>query len=195
MSQGKPRTPEDRTTERRGYDPDPVAVVMAALTAVGVTLQVLQGRAIARLTDGGQDAHHDYDVRMEVVQFHRALGRLDAAIAAMENFFKLVLRMPLDKAPWEYGGSGFEFDPRPSTLTVSYTNVQGGKLYGAYQGAGSTLNWLDGNINADPLFYKDSPAFEDNPRDRLYTLDQAGPSIDTPFLTVYSANHRLIRAN
>ena len=49
-------------------------------------------------------------------------------------------------------GTGFEFDPRPGTLTVSYSNVQGG------QGEPATLveedcvlNWSD-NILDDPMF-------------------------------------------
>ncbi|MBN2560898.1 MAG: SUMF1/EgtB/PvdO family nonheme iron enzyme [Phycisphaerae bacterium] len=39
----------------------------------------------------------------------------------------------------------------PSTLTVSYSDVQGGEG-AAYVDAGCTLNWGDGNIDADPLF-------------------------------------------
>jgi predicted outer membrane repeat protein len=39
----------------------------------------------------------------------------------------------------------------PSTLWVSYCDVQGGQS-GAYVEAGCTLGWGDGNINSDPLF-------------------------------------------
>ena len=42
---------------------------------------------------------------------------------------------------------------RPSTLTVSYCDIQGGRTAEAiYIEPGRILNWLDGNINADPLF-------------------------------------------
>ena len=39
----------------------------------------------------------------------------------------------------------------PSTITVSYSDVQGGEA-AAWVESGSILNWLDGNIDADPLF-------------------------------------------
>jgi parallel beta-helix repeat protein len=47
--------------------------------------------------------------------------------------------------------SGFEYDPRPSILTISYTDVKGGGS-GIAVDTGCTLNWLAGNINKDPLF-------------------------------------------
>ena len=39
----------------------------------------------------------------------------------------------------------------PSTLTVSYSDVEGGNG-AAYVEEGCTLNWLEGNIDEDPLF-------------------------------------------
>ena len=39
----------------------------------------------------------------------------------------------------------------PSTITVSYSDVQGGQL-NAYVQPNCTLNWSDGNIDADPMF-------------------------------------------
>ncbi|MGB2864401.1 MAG: right-handed parallel beta-helix repeat-containing protein, partial [Sedimentisphaerales bacterium] len=42
---------------------------------------------------------------------------------------------------------------RPATLTVSYSDIQGGRAAEAvHVEPGRTLNWLAGNINADPLF-------------------------------------------
>jgi hypothetical protein len=42
---------------------------------------------------------------------------------------------------------------RPATLTVSYCDIQGGRgPKSVYIEPGRILNWLDGNIDADPLF-------------------------------------------
>jgi len=50
-------------------------------------------------------------------------------------------------------GTGFEFDPRPSSLIVSHCDIQGGKSdTAAYYGYDCTLTWLGGVINEDPLF-------------------------------------------
>jgi predicted outer membrane repeat protein len=50
---------------------------------------------------------------------------------------------------------GSDSDPvyiqRPAVLAVSYSDVQGGRA-GAHVEPGRTLNWLDGNLNTDPLF-------------------------------------------
>ncbi len=48
-------------------------------------------------------------------------------------------------------GSNFQFDPRPSRLTVSYSDIKDGQA-GVWVDRGSTLHWGDGNINKDPLF-------------------------------------------
>jgi hypothetical protein len=50
-------------------------------------------------------------------------------------------------------GTGFEPDPRPATLTVSYSDVKNGWA-GIQVDSGCTLNWpaAAGNINANPLF-------------------------------------------
>jgi hypothetical protein len=48
-------------------------------------------------------------------------------------------------------GTGFEFDPIPSILTVSYSDVKGGQS-AAHVDNLCTLNWGYGNINTDPLF-------------------------------------------
>ncbi|HML76387.1 MAG TPA: hypothetical protein PKB02_17990, partial [Anaerohalosphaeraceae bacterium] len=52
-------------------------------------------------------------------------------------------------------GTGYIADPRPATLSVSYSDIQGSTAATAIKvGTGSTLNWGTGNINADPLFVK-----------------------------------------
>jgi hypothetical protein len=49
-------------------------------------------------------------------------------------------------------GTGFEYDPRPSTMDVSYSDVKGGKPF-VFVDSGCTLNWDDGNnIQTDPCF-------------------------------------------
>jgi parallel beta-helix repeat protein len=57
----------------------------------------------------------------------------------------------------------------PSTLTISYSDVEGGEG-GVFVDTGCTLNWGDGMINADPLFmtYKGYD----------YLLDVGSPCID-----------------
>jgi len=45
--------------------------------------------------------------------------------------------------------SGSEFEPIPSTLTISYSDVEGGPG-GAYVEAGSVLDWGIGTIDSDP---------------------------------------------
>ena len=48
-------------------------------------------------------------------------------------------------------GTGFEYDPRYGTLSVSYCDVEAGR--GEVEvDTGCTLNWGPGNINSDPLF-------------------------------------------
>jgi hypothetical protein len=56
-------------------------------------------------------------------------------------------------------GTGFEYDPRPSTVNVSYSDVKGGQPY-VFVGVGCTLNWdvapsdpnYPTNIQLDPCF-------------------------------------------
>ena len=62
-------------------------------------------------------------------------------------------------------GTGFEFDPRPATLIVSYSDIQGGRP-ALLLDTGCTLLWdvdpgdpdYPTNINADPLFATTGPA-------------------------------------
>jgi parallel beta-helix repeat protein len=60
-------------------------------------------------------------------------------------------------------------DEYPTTLTVSYSDVQGGYA-GTYRWGNSTLNWGAGNIAGDPLFVD---AGNDN-----YHLSSSSPCID-----------------
>jgi hypothetical protein len=48
-------------------------------------------------------------------------------------------------------GTGFKFDPRPTTLTISHSDIKDGRA-GVWVDNGSVLNWGAGNISADPLF-------------------------------------------
>jgi hypothetical protein len=50
--------------------------------------------------------------------------------------------------------SGFDLDPRPSTLTVSYCDVQGGRSsMSVYSEDGCRLNWTDATVlSTNPLF-------------------------------------------
>ena len=48
-------------------------------------------------------------------------------------------------------GTSFGYDPRPSTVDVSYSDVQGGQSY-VFVDEDCTLNWGAGNIHTDPLF-------------------------------------------
>jgi len=48
-------------------------------------------------------------------------------------------------------GTGFEYDPRPSTVNVSYSDVKGGQAY-VFKDLGCALIWGAGNIQVDPCF-------------------------------------------
>ncbi|RKY24898.1 MAG: hypothetical protein DRP62_02675, partial [Planctomycetota bacterium] len=48
-------------------------------------------------------------------------------------------------------GTGFEYDPRPSVMDVSYSDIQGAQT-NVFVDTGCTLNWGAGNIYADPCF-------------------------------------------
>ena len=69
-------------------------------------------------------------------------------------------------------GTGFEFDPRPSELTIGYSDVAGYPSANAiYVGPGCTLNVGDGVINNDPLFEASSEIASDGISSNYY-LDQ-----------------------
>ncbi len=71
-------------------------------------------------------------------------------------------------------GTGYIADPRPATLSISYSDVQGGNTISSVRvGSGSTINWGVGNINADPGFQV-HPGGLGN-----YYLNQSGPCIST----------------
>ncbi len=69
---------------------------------------------------------------------------------------------------WSNSGSEIEFDPMsdPSSITVSYSDIQGGSPSG-----NGTVNWLAGNINSDPLFA--------DPSNVDYSLQSTSPCIDS----------------
>ncbi len=48
-------------------------------------------------------------------------------------------------------GSGFEYDPRPSTVDISYSDVRGAQT-NVFVDVDCTLIWGAGNIHVDPLF-------------------------------------------
>ena len=48
-------------------------------------------------------------------------------------------------------GTGFEYDRRPATLSISYSDVKNGQA-GVFVQEGCTLHWGQGNISEDPLF-------------------------------------------
>lgn len=71
-------------------------------------------------------------------------------------------------------GAGYIADPRPATLSISYSNVQGGNTISSVRVAsGSTLNWGVGNINANPGFQVHPDGLGN------YYLNQSGPCIST----------------
>ncbi len=48
-------------------------------------------------------------------------------------------------------GTGLEYDPRPSTVDVNYSDIKGAQA-NVFIDAGCTLNWGTGNIYVDPCF-------------------------------------------
>jgi hypothetical protein len=75
-------------------------------------------------------------------------------------------------------GAGYIADPRPATLSISYSNVQGGNTISSVRVAsGSTLNWGVGNISADPGFQVHPNGLGN------YYLNQSGPCISTGSVT------------
>ncbi len=63
----------------------------------------------------------------------------------------------------------FNQDYDPNTITISYSDIQGG-LNGIETNNNGTVNWLDGNIDEDPLFV--------DPLNGDYHLQYASPCID-----------------
>jgi len=63
----------------------------------------------------------------------------------------------------------FQENGNPNNITVSYTDVQGGEN-GIATNDNGMVNWLEGNINADPLFT--------DPESANFTLQQNSPCID-----------------
>ncbi len=70
-------------------------------------------------------------------------------------------------------GTGFEFDQAPSTVSVSYSDIQDGEAE-VFVEPGCTLNWGSGNIDADPSFVNG------------YYLSSSSPCIDSGSDTAHS---------
>ena len=64
----------------------------------------------------------------------------------------------------------FEIDAYPDTITISYSDIQGGEA-GIVTNNNGTLNWLEGNLNQDPLFLETG--------DHPFSLTELSPCIDT----------------
>ncbi|MCP4347378.1 MAG: PQQ-binding-like beta-propeller repeat protein [Desulfobacterales bacterium] len=58
----------------------------------------------------------------------------------------------------------------PSSITISYSDIQGG-VSEIVSDNGGVANWLDGNVNSDPLF--------NDPENGDYSLKENSPCIDT----------------
>jgi len=69
---------------------------------------------------------------------------------------------------WNDGIVFLGYDPF-DILTISYSDIQGGEA-GIYTNNNGTINWLEGNIDADPLFV--------DPINRDYHLTENSPCID-----------------
>jgi hypothetical protein len=83
-----------------------------------------------------------------------------------ENGAQIAVGSERDKTYFDY----------PSAVTVSYSDVQGGRD-GVFVESGGTVTWLDGNIDANPLFTG------------FYNLSQvaAGQPVDSPAVDAGSA--------
>ncbi|MCD4819666.1 MAG: PKD domain-containing protein [Candidatus Cloacimonetes bacterium] len=71
---------------------------------------------------------------------------------------------------WSNGLYQITLDGDPKTVTISYTDIEGG-LTGIYTEGGDQINYQTGNINDDPLFV--------NPLENNYHLTINSPCIDT----------------
>ncbi|HPD46095.1 MAG TPA: right-handed parallel beta-helix repeat-containing protein [Anaerohalosphaeraceae bacterium] len=72
-------------------------------------------------------------------------------------------------------GTGFEYDPRPSSLKIAFSDVQGGRAEPHMMvEEGCTLDWGQGNILVDPLF-------TEGPLGNFYLSQRAaGQSVQSP---------------
>ncbi len=72
---------------------------------------------------------------------------------------------------WNNTPHEIELDPTsgPNEVTISYTDLQGGEA-GVVMQNGGTVNWLEGNINEDPLFASTG--------EHLYSLLEDSPCIN-----------------
>ncbi|HDS83752.1 MAG TPA: hypothetical protein ENN97_00920, partial [Phycisphaerales bacterium] len=85
-------------------------------------------------------------------------------------------------------GAGFELDPRPSTLNISWSNVQAFGSAAAISVAGDSIyNVGDGMLGADPAIHNPlftaPPDIEPQEVYRRYYLDIGSPAIDAGYET------------
>ncbi len=100
-------------------------------------------------------------------------------------------------------GSGFEFDPVPSTVTISYSDVQGGRGFTAVSvEEGCTLNWNDADmLYADPLFvsaqtnkyYLSQPSVGDPTANTSPCIDKGSDLASTIGLDKYTTTYPIPR--
>ena len=84
-------------------------------------------------------------------------------------------------------GTGFEFDPRPSTLTITYSDVQGyGSASAIFRGQGCTVNPAVpvGMLSGNPLFNMPADTLEEDVVSRYY-LQASSPCIDAGSTTAF----------
>jgi len=70
----------------------------------------------------------------------------------------------------------------PGSITIAYSNIEGGEH--AIEINDGSIYWLDGNIDADPLF-KD-------PQSQIYTLQDGSPCIDSGTASLIMDNDTLV---
>ena len=75
----------------------------------------------------------------------------------------------LNSIIWNHSGDEIHLTDLSTTITISYSTISGG--IGTIMDHGGTVNWLDGNINALPLFC--------NPDSGVYTLAINSPCVGT----------------
>jgi hypothetical protein len=66
----------------------------------------------------------------------------------------------------------------PNTITISYTDIQGGEA-GIVTNSNGTVNWLDGNIDDDPIFVDPIDPTQAPTDEGNFHLTENSPCIDT----------------
>ncbi|MCK4311243.1 MAG: DUF1565 domain-containing protein, partial [Candidatus Cloacimonetes bacterium] len=114
---------------------------------------------------GGICCHHFSDPCLENVTISDNNADSGGGIYCCNSSDPVLMNCILwDDSPQEVYFNGAA---NPNTITISYSDIQGGEA-GIITNNNGTVNWLEGNIDADPLF-----------ADTLYHLSFASPCIDT----------------